>query len=95
MQKGDGFTWRGSTGAASYTIERAENADGPWKILAVGLEDSVIADVTNYEHTPQASEATILYYDESRKPGLVYFYRIKGENTAGSTAYSPVLKIIQ
>lgn len=95
MQKGDGFTWRGSTGAASYTIERAENADGPWKVLAVGLEDSVIADVTNYEHTPQASEATILYYDESRKPGLSYFYRIKGENTAGSTAYSPVLKIVQ
>jgi hypothetical protein len=64
-------------------------------VLAVGLEDSVIADVTSYEHTPQASEATILYYDESRKPGLVYFYRIKGENTAGSTAYSPVLKVIQ
>jgi len=95
MQKGDGFTWRGSTGAASYTIERAENADGPWKILAVGLEDSVIADVTNYEHTPQASEATILYYDETRKPGLSYFYRIKGENIAGSTAYSPGLKIVE
>ena len=93
MQKGDGFTWRGSTGAASYTIERAENADGPWKVLAVGLEDSVIADVTNYEHTPQASEATILYYDESRKPGIKYFYRLKGSNVAGDSGFSNVLEI--
>jgi len=93
MQKGDGFTWRGSTGAASYTIERAENADGPWKVLAVGLEDSVIADVTNYEHTPQASEATILYYDESRKPGIRYFYRLKGSNVAGDSGFSNVLEI--
>lgn len=43
IQKGDGFTWGGSTGAASYTIGRAENADGPWKVLAVGLEILVIA----------------------------------------------------
>ena len=93
FQKGDGFTWRGSTGAAYYTIERSENATGPWKVLATGLEDSVLADVVKYESSPEASEPLILYYDETKKAGKTYFYRIKGVNTAGSTAYSQVLKV--
>ncbi len=93
MQKGEGFTWRGSTGASGYTIERAENPAGPWKVLAVGLEDSVIADVTNFEHTPPASEALTLFYDESKSPGKKYYYRIKGVNVAGDSGFSNVLEI--
>jgi len=93
MQQGEGFTWRGSTGASGYTIERSENPAGPWKVLAVGLEDSVIADVTNFEHSPPASEPLTLYYDETATTGKTFFYRIKGDNIAGSSAYSPVLKI--
>ncbi len=93
MQKGEGFTWRGSTGAASYTIERADNPSGPWKVLAVGLEDSVIADVKSFEPSTEASEALTLYYDETKITSKKYYYRLKGVNVAGSTEYSNILTI--
>jgi hypothetical protein len=93
MKQGDGFTWRGSTGAAYYTIERSEAVAGPWKTLATGLEDSVLGDVVKYESSAEASEPLILFYDETQKAGKTYYYRIKGINTAGSTAYSQVLKV--
>lgn len=95
MQKGDGFTWRGSTGAAFYTIERSESAKGPWKAIATGLEDSVLADVVKFESSAEASEPLILYYDESKIAGRNYFYRIKGENMAGSSGYSKVLDAVK
>jgi mannan endo-1,4-beta-mannosidase len=88
---GTGFTWRGSTGAAFYTIERSESPKGPWKILSTGLHDSVIANVVAYEHTPQASEATVLFHDETMESGKTYYYRIKAENLAGSSPYSDVV----
>lgn len=90
--QGQGFTWRGSTGAAYYTIERAESAKGPWKVLATGLHDAVVYDVTNFEYTPAASEPLTLYYDESAAAGKKYYYRIKGVNQAGETEYSNVLE---
>jgi hypothetical protein len=93
MQKGAGFTWRGSTGAAYYIIERAESPAGPWKVLATGLEDSVLGDVVKFEPSKEASEPLVLYYDETKKTGKTYYYRIKGVNTAGSTPYSQVLKV--
>jgi len=95
MIQGQGFTWRGSSGAAFYTIERAENTKGPWKVLATGLEDAVIADVKTFEPSTEASEPLILYYDEIRLSGKTYFYRIKGENIAGSSSYSNILEVKQ
>ena len=91
--KGDGFTWRGSTGAAMYTIERAETPRGPFIALATGLHDSVIGDVKSFEGSPRAPEPLILFYDETRKPGITYHYRIKGINAAGESGWSPVLTI--
>ncbi len=91
MQKGEGFTWRGSAGAENYTIERAETPGGPWVVLAVGLEDSVIADVVNFEHTATASEALELYHDASRDTGKSYYYRLKALNQAGETSWSNIL----
>lgn len=87
----DGFTWRGSAGAAFYTIERAERPEGPWQVIADGLEDSVIADVAGFEYTPQASLPLVLYHDETRLTGKTYYYRIKGVNQAGDSAYSELL----
>lgn len=89
----DGFTWRGATGAAYYVIERADAIKGPWKVLATGLEDSVLADVVKFEPSPEASEPLVLYADETAVKGKTYFYRIKGVNVAGESAYSPVLKV--
>lgn len=91
----DGFTWRGATGAAYYVIERADAIKGPWKVLATGLEDSVLADVVKFEPSPEASEPLVLYADETAEKGKTYFYRIKGVNIAGESGYSPVLKAIK
>lgn len=93
FRQGEGFTWRGATGAAYYTIERAETETGPWTVLATGLHDSVIRDVKGYEYTPAASEPTVLFYDETKISGEKYFYRIKGENVAGPSAYSDILQV--
>jgi mannan endo-1,4-beta-mannosidase len=89
----DGFTWRGATGAAYYIIERAVAAKGPWKVLATGLEDSVLADVVKFESSPEASEPLVLFADESADKGKTYYYRIKGVNVAGESAYSHILKV--
>jgi hypothetical protein len=91
--KKDGFTWRGSTGAAFYTIERAESVQGPWKVIATGLEDSVLAEVARFEGSPEASEPLTLYADETADSGKAWFYRIKGANLAGESGYSEVVKV--
>jgi hypothetical protein len=91
MRQGTGFTWRGSAGAESYTLERAGSAEGPFIVLATGLHDAVIADVAAFEPRPEASWPQVLYTDESALPGQPYFYRIKAVNAAGASTYSPVL----
>jgi len=92
-RQGEGFTWRGSTGASSYTMERADNPKGPWKPVAINLEDSVVSDVKTFEPSPEASFPTVLWYDESAQPGKSFYYRVKGVNLAGETEYSNVLDI--
>jgi len=89
----NGFTWRGSAGASFYTLERSENVTGPWKVIATGLDDSVLSDVVKFEPSPEASEPLTLYSDESALSGKVYYYRIKGENVAGASGYSGVVKV--
>lgn len=93
MRQGDGFTWRGSTGAQSYTIERAEGNKGPWKVLTSGLHDSIVFDVASFEYTPQASNPLTLYTDESSLAGKTYYYRIKAHNAAGESGYSNILEV--
>lgn len=88
--QGDGFTWRGSAGATHYTIERAANAAGPFSVLATGLQDAVIADVTNFEPSAGAAFPLVLYTDETAMPGITFYYRIKAVNAAGESGYSPV-----
>lgn len=91
--KEDGFTWRGSTGASYYTIERSDSSGGPWKVLETGLEDSVLSDVVKFESSSEASEPLTLYSDESALSGKIYYYRIKSANTAGESGYSEVVRV--
>jgi hypothetical protein len=88
----DGFTWRGSTGAACYTMERADSPKGPWRVVAVGLADSVVADAKGLEERPD-SKPTPLWQDENVDPGTVFYYRVKGLNVAGETDYSNVVRV--
>lgn len=87
-----GFTWRGSTGATHYVMERAEASEGPWSVCADGLADSVALDVARYEAGGD-SRPIPLWFDESAAGGREHYYRIRGLNPAGATAYSNVVRV--
>lgn len=89
----NGFTWRGSSGASYYNIERADLSKGPWKLLATGLQDAVLSDVVKFESSPEASLPLTLYTDESALPGKTYYYRIQAWNIAGASDYSPAVMV--
>ena len=89
-----GLTWRGSTGAGYYEIERALSATGPWQVRATGLHDSVIGLAKELEANPDPSPVT-LWSDEYAAAGTTYYYRIRGFNVAGATEYSAALAVVQ
>lgn len=89
---GHGFTWRGSTGASHYAIERAPSPEGPWTVMADGLADSVHADVKTYEASGE-SAPPVLWSDEYAAPGTTFHYRVHGFNAAGATDYSTILRV--
>lgn len=93
MVQGDGFTWRGATGAGYYVMERAENPKGPWKVIATGLQDAIVEDVKAFEPSKEASFPLTLYVDELKDAGKTYYYRVKGVNVAGDSGYSNILKV--
>jgi hypothetical protein len=86
-----GFTWRGCSGASSYRIERAPSPDGPWTCVAEGVHDSIVADVTSFEPSPEASYPLVLWQDAAAKPGSTWWYRVQAHNCAGSSPWSNVL----
>lgn len=90
IAQGSGFTWRGSAGAAFYHLERALQPKGPWKVLATGLHDAVVADVARFEPSAAARWPLVLFTDESAKPATTYYYRLKAVNEAGSSDWSPI-----
>jgi hypothetical protein len=91
----DGFTWRGSAGAAFYTIERSKSVNGPWTVLATGLHDSVLQDVKEFEFSSEASGPLVFYTDETAVENNKYFYRIKGVNVGGDSEYSNMLEVLK
>ena len=86
------LVWRGSTGASGYNIERAESKQGPWEVMAVGVQDSVIFDVKKYTED-KIYKPTPLWFDETSDPGKVYYYRVKGINAGGETDYSNIIEM--
>jgi mannan endo-1,4-beta-mannosidase len=73
------ISWRGSVGAASYRIERAGHAQGPWQCLAPNISDA------QFQYRP-------LYCDANVEIGRSYFYRVIANNRAGHSQPSNVIQ---
>jgi len=69
------ISWQGSAGAASYIVERATSANGPWKVVARDVSDAAVP------YRP-------LFNDTEVEIGRQYFYRVKARNDAGPSAAS-------
>ena len=81
LQVTDGglLTWRGSTGAEDYQIERSYlKREGPWEIVATGVSDAAI------QYHP-------LYADETACPLYSYAYRVLARNSTGLSDPSNVI----
>ncbi|MFO1389684.1 hypothetical protein [Cellvibrio sp.] len=91
-RKKGALVWRGSTGASDYTVERSEKKNGGWKVVATGIQDSVIFDVKKYEED-KTHEPTPLWFDETGEREKTYYYRVKGRNAGGETGYSNVIEM--
>lgn len=66
------FSWRGSTGASGYDIERAPTVSGPWTQIAYNKDDM---------ETPGFA----LYTDEYAPLGTPICYRIIARNAGGTS----------
>ncbi len=71
-------TWRGSTGAAGYDLQRADTPAGPWQTIA-------------YQLTDDAAQYHPLAVDESARPGRSLCYRLLARNEAGLSKPSAVV----
>jgi mannan endo-1,4-beta-mannosidase len=71
-------SWRGAVGAASYDLQRADQAGGPWRTVVWQVTD----DATQYRP---------LAVDEFTQVGQPYFYRLIAQNEAGASPPSPVV----
>ena len=71
-------TWRGSTGAAVYDLQRADKPAGPWQTIA-------------YQLTDDAAQYHPLAVDESAQPGRSLCYRLLARNEAGLSKPSAVV----
>jgi len=71
------ISWQGSVGAASYTVERAPKADGPWMIAGANIDESFV------QYRP-------LFNDESAPKGN-WYYRVRAKNEAGLSEPSNVV----
>ncbi len=72
------ISWQGSTGAEHYDVERATNANGPWKVVARDVSDAQV------QYRP-------LFNDESALVGETYFYRVRANNIGGRSPPSNVV----
>jgi hypothetical protein len=67
--------WRGSTGAASYVLERAPDSAGPWTRVADGFDDA-----------QQPLDASVI--DESWKKGTSAWFRMLAVGAGGESVPS-------
>jgi mannan endo-1,4-beta-mannosidase len=88
--------WKGSAGAAGYDVERAKSKDGPWTVVATDVSDEVVPaiDVASFEAQWEDSPVCAppaLWKDSPDRQKGPYYYRVRGKNAAGATAYSNIM----
>ena len=71
------ISWQGSVGAASYSVERAPKAAGPWSVVGANIDESFV------QYRP-------LFNDESVSKGN-WYYRVRAKNEAGVSEPSNVV----
>jgi mannan endo-1,4-beta-mannosidase len=69
------ISWQGSTGAASYDVQRADNENGPWSTVGSNVSD---ADV----------QYRALFNNDSAEPGKSYYYAVVARNSGGTSSPS-------
>lgn len=72
------MSWKGSAGAASYRVERAEKIEGPWQLVAENISDGDIV-------------SRPLFADKTAYPGQTVFYRVLAVNEGGVSPPSNVV----
>ncbi|MFZ0829444.1 MAG: cellulase family glycosylhydrolase [Verrucomicrobiia bacterium] len=75
------ITWRGSVGAASYTVERASGAGGPWQTAGKGIDESFV------QYHP--------LFNDASAPAGDWYYRILADNETGVSKPSNVVGPVQ
>ncbi|MCC6127005.1 MAG: hypothetical protein IT426_18760 [Pirellulales bacterium] len=71
------ISWQGSVGAASYTVERAASANGPWTVAGINIDET-------------AAQYRPLFADPKAAEGI-WFYRVRAFNATGSSEPSNVV----
>jgi hypothetical protein len=71
------ISWQGSVGAASYSVERAPKAAGPWSVAGANIDESFV------QYRP-------LFNDESVSKGN-WYYRVRAKNEAGVSEPSNIV----
>lgn len=69
------ISWQGSTGAAFYDVQRAENENGPWTTVGSNVSDAAV------QYRP-------LFNDITAEPGKSYYYAVVARNSAGTSSPS-------
>jgi hypothetical protein len=72
------ISWQGSAGASGYTVERAENPNGPRQIAGDNISDA------EFQYRP-------LFNDTSVKIGKSYYYRVTAHNSVGESKPSNIV----
>ncbi len=72
------ISWRGSTGASSYVVQRQETESSEWVVVAENVDES------RYQYRP-------LFSDETAEIGKRYTYRVLARNESGMSAPSDVI----
>jgi hypothetical protein len=69
------LSWRGSTGARSYDLQRATSAAGPWNTIGRDLGEHLVV-------------CAPLHADRDAPEGGAFFYRVLARNESGASAPS-------